>query len=172
MKVQLQAKYDPAEDRILFRVADGNKPRGIWLTRRYTILMLKMLGQFIDQDVDLAAQAGSRERAEVRDFKAQHALKTADFSQPFDEGAEGTQLAAEVFPVGFELTYSIKDSRLSVSMKSKSGDAIQLGIDRTMAFNLIAMIGKAAMAGKWDLPHGMLGTEDDSVQGARPRIIN
>ena len=61
MKVQLQAKYDPAEDRILFRVADGNKSRGIWLTRLYTILMLKMLGQFIDQDVDLAAQAGSRE---------------------------------------------------------------------------------------------------------------
>ena len=26
MKVQLQAKYDPAEDRILFRVSDGNQP--------------------------------------------------------------------------------------------------------------------------------------------------
>ena len=72
MKVQLQAKYDPAEDRILFRVSGGKQPRGIWLTRRYTILMLKMLGQFIEQDADLAAQAGSRERAEVRDFKAQN----------------------------------------------------------------------------------------------------
>ncbi len=172
MKVQLQAKYDLAEDRILFRVADGNKPRGIWLTRLYTILMLKMLGQFIDQDVDLAAQAGSRERAEVRDFKAQHALKTADFSQPFDEGAEGTHLAAEVFPVGFELTYSIKDSRLSVSMKPKRDTAIQLGMDRAMAFNLIAMIGKAAAAGKWDLPHGMLGTESGANDRAQPRIVN
>lgn len=172
MKVQLQAKYDPAEDRILFRVSDGNQPRGIWLTRRYTILMLKMLGQFIEQDADLAAQSGSRERAEVRDFKAQHALKTADFSQPFDEGSEATNLAVEVFPVGFELTYSIKDSRLSVSMKPKSDTAIQLGMDRAMAFNLIAMIGKAAAAGKWDLPHGMLGPKSSANDGARPRIIN
>ena len=172
MKVQLQAKYDPAEDRILFRVSDGNRPRGIWLTRRYTILMLKMLGQFIEQDVDLAAQAGSLERAEVRDFKAQHALKTAEFSQPFDEGPEGTQLAAEVFPVGFELTYSIKDSRLSVSMKPKRDTAIQLGMDRAMAFNLIAMIGKAAAAGRWDLPSGMLGTESGANDRAQPRIVN
>ena len=134
--------------------------------------MLKMLGQFIEQDADLAAQAGSRERAEVRDFKAQHALKTAEFSQPFDEGAEGTQLAAEVFPVGFELTYSIKDSRLSVSMKPKRDTAIQLGMDRAMAFNLIAMIGKAAAAGKWDLPSGMLGTESGANDRAQPRIVN
>ena len=118
-----------------------------------------------------AAQAGSRERAEVRDFKAQHALKTVDFSQPLDEGSEAANLAVEIFPVGFELTYSIKDSRLSVSMKPKSDTAIQLGMDRAMAFNLIAMIGKAA-AGKWDLPHGMLGTKSGANDGARPRVIN
>ena len=57
MKVQLQAKYDPAEDRILF--VSMAISLGIWLTRRYTILMLKMLGQFIEQDADLAAEAGS-----------------------------------------------------------------------------------------------------------------
>ena len=110
--------------------------------------MLKMLGQFIEQDADLAVQAGSRERAEVRDFKAQHALKTADFSQPFDEASQANNLGDEVFPVGFELTYSIGDSQLSVSMKPKSDTAIQLGMDRAMAFNLIAMIGKAAAAGQ------------------------
>ena len=66
------------------------------------------VGQFIEQDVDLAAQSGSRERAEVRDFKAQHALKTADFSQPLMR-VRGINLAVEVFPVGFELTHSIKD---------------------------------------------------------------
>ena len=42
--------------------------------------------EFIEQDADLAAQAGSREHAAVRDFKAQHALRAADFSQRFDEG--------------------------------------------------------------------------------------
>ena len=41
-------------------------------------------------------------------------------------------------------------------MKPKSNAAIQLGMDRATAFNLIAVIGKAAVAGKWDLPHGML----------------
>lgn len=57
-------------------------------------------------------------------------------------------------------------------MKPKSNAAIQLGMDRATAFNLIAVIGKAAVAGKWDLPHGMLGTESDANQDARPRIVN
>ena len=57
-------------------------------------------------------------------------------------------------------------------MKPKGDTAIQLGMDRAMAFNLIAMIGKAAAAGKWDLPHGMLGPKSGANDGARPRLIN
>ena len=64
--------------------------------------------------------------------------------------------------VGCELTYSTKNSSLLVSMQPKSGAAIQLGMDRGIAFNLIAMIGKAVVAGKWDLPQGMPGTESDA----------
>ena len=57
-------------------------------------------------------------------------------------------------------------------MKPKSDTAIQLVMDRAMAFNLIAMISKAVAAGKWDFPHCMLGTESGANDGARPRIIN
>ena len=57
-------------------------------------------------------------------------------------------------------------------MKPKSDTAIQLGMDRDMAFNLIAMIGKAAVVGKWDLHHGMLGTESDANEVVWPRTIN
>ena len=38
-----------------------------------------------------------------------------------------------------------------------------------MAFNLIAMIGKAA-AGKWDLPHGMLGLKSAPMTALDPAL--
>ena len=57
-------------------------------------------------------------------------------------------------------------------MKPKSDAAIQLGMDRDMAFNLIAMIGKTAVVGKWDLHQGMLGTESDANEVVWPRTIN
>ena len=45
-------------------------------------------------------------------------------------------------------------------------------MDRGIAFNLIAVIGKAEVAGKWDLPQGMPGTESDANQVVWPLNIN
>ena len=45
-------------------------------------------------------------------------------------------------------------------------------MDRGIAFNLIAVIGKAAVVGKWALPQGMPGTESDANGVVWPLNIN
>lgn len=171
MKYQIQAKYDAEQDRILFRVSDGDSLRhAVWLTRRYTLLLLKVFGQFIDRDLDVAAQSGDLERAEIRDWKAQQALHKADFSQPFDPEAETGALTRT--PLAFELTYKMNKERLSISLKSKTGPAMNLTVDRSLTFSLIAMIGKAAMAGDWQIPEGFLGSASVESQLSTSRTVN
>jgi len=171
MKYQIQAKYDPEQDRILLRVGNGDALRhAVWLTRRYTLLLLKVFGEFINRDIDVVAQPGDIERAEIRDWKAQKALDKADFSQPFDAEAE-IDAAADT-PLAFELTYKMNKERLTLSLKSKAHPALNLTVDRDLTFSLIAMLGKAAMAGDWQLPQGFLSPALVEGQGRSVRTIN
>lgn len=171
MKYQIQAKYDPEQDRILFSVGDGDALRhAVWLTRRYTLLLLKVFGEFINRDIDVAPQAGDLERAEIRDWKAQKALDKANFSKPFDAEAEIEAIADT--PLALELTYKMDKERLSSSLKSKAQPALNLTVDRDLTFRLIATIGNAAKAGDWQIPQGFLSSASSEGQSPSARTIN
>jgi hypothetical protein len=62
--------------------------------------------------------------------------------------------------------------RLTLSLKSKAHPALNLTVDRDLTFSLIAMLGKAAMAGDWQLPQGFLSPALVEGQGRSVRTIN
>ena len=54
---QMQVLYQSEEDRILFRVSSTDKKEfRFWVTRRFTIMLLKILKDHMDLDPDVSVQ--------------------------------------------------------------------------------------------------------------------
>ena len=72
---QLQMLYVPEEDRILFRVNTTHRQQfRFWLTRRYAVLMLKVLREHQETDPDVSIQESPEARLAVKSFKQERAV--------------------------------------------------------------------------------------------------
>ena len=100
---QMQMIYNSEEDRILSRVnSTDNKEFRFWITRRYALLMLKILKDHRESDPDVVIQATPEAKQTLQSFKQEKAIGQTDFSEKFEEEANELPLCSEV-QVAFKL---------------------------------------------------------------------
>lgn len=148
---QMQMLYNPEEDRILFRVNTTDRQQfRFWLTRRYSILLLKVLKEHLDSDPDVTLQETPQAKEAVKSFKQERAITSANFNDQFDESANELPLGKEV-PVAFKLTYNLKDGNLNIGLQPKEGQGINMAINRDINMSLTTLLLTAAKKGEWRL---------------------
>ena len=164
---QLQMLYMPEEDRILFRVNTTERQQfRFWLTRRYTILLLKVLKEHLESDPDISLQDTPEAKQAVKSFKQEEAITSANFKQAFDESANELPLGQDI-PVAFKLTYNLNDGNLNVGIQPKEGQGINMAIDRSINMSMTSLLMGAARKGEWRLT----GSGADSGAPARENIV-
>ncbi|MFT7687579.1 MAG: hypothetical protein ACI9FB_002935 [Candidatus Azotimanducaceae bacterium] len=163
---QMQMRYVPEEDRILFRVNSTDKKEfRLWLTRRYSLLLLGVLSKHLDNDVDISTQVNSEARQAVRSFKNDQAIQGADFKQGFKEDAEEFPLGSEI-SLAFKLNYKIQGADLHLGLQPKEGKGIDMVISEQVNPTLVQLIRQAAQKAGWGL-----APSNNDVKPAN-RVIN
>ena len=164
---QMQALYDPEQDRILFRVNSIDKKEfRFWITRRFTILILKVLKDHMDSDPDISTQETPDARQAVKTFKQEKAIQEANFEQKFSEGSNDLPLGEDVL-LAFKLTYKVEGESLHMGIQPKSGQGINMVLNRQINSSLMQLIMTAAKKADWKLNQPV-----SRQAGKKGRVVN
>jgi len=168
---QMQMLYEPEEDRILFRVnsTSGEEFR-FWLTRRYTLLLIKVLKDYADKDPDVSAQATPAEKKAVEEFKQEQRLSDANFSKQFEEESNSFPLG-EVTRLAFKLSFSLKDSSMHLSVQPKTGQGINFVINQEINASMIQLLKAASEKADWGIQSAFSTSGQYAVE-PQNRVIN
>ena len=162
--------YVAEEDRVFFRVNSLDKQEfRFWITRRYAMLLVKVLKDHKEADPDVSTQVTPEAKEAVQSFKKEKALGEAMFSQKFKE--EGNE-----FPLGqsiqlaYKLSYSMKDDgNLNLSIQPKEGKGINIVINRDINITMTQLLQAAARKGGWKLDES---TAENAVVTKGNVVIN
>ena len=114
--------YSPEEDRLLFRVntTDHGEYR-FWFSRRYTILLLRVLQEPQSRDPDVVLQQAPEAPQAFQAFKQEQSAQTANMSKQFEASAQ--RPLDEDAILAHRLTYRIDDDQLNLGMHPRKGKA-------------------------------------------------
>ena len=70
---QVQIRYQPEQDRLLFAVKDNGQVFKLWLTRRFVMLFLAQLSQIVKNDPVVTAQLKPDAQQQVMQFQKEDA---------------------------------------------------------------------------------------------------
>ena len=148
---QMQMVYVAEQDRILFRVNSMDKKEfRFWITRRYAILLLKILRDHMDSDPDISVQGSPEAKQAVKKFKQEKAINEANFEKRFESGSNEMPLGEDT-ALAFKLTYNIKGENLHLGVQPKQGQGINMVINRQINTSLVQLLLGAAQKGEWKL---------------------
>lgn len=148
---QMQMAYQPEEDRILFRTnTSDNKEFRFWITRRYSLLLLKILRDHLDRDPDVLSQPSNEAKEAIKDFKQEQAESNVDFSKKFEAEAKDYPLGEEGI-LAFKLSYTFKEDLLNLSVEPKEGQGISIVINRDLNVSMTRLILAAARQADWKI---------------------
>lgn len=165
---QIQMLYHPEEDRILFRVNSTiNQEFRFWITRRFSILLLKVLSDHAESDPDISTQASPEAKQAVKSFKQQQAINNAEFNKPFKEEQAEFPLGDHV-KLAFRLTCNRAETVMKLGIHPKTGEGITLQIDRNLNTSLTRILLSAIQKAGWNLSKNLTPPAEDQEQ----RIIN
>lgn len=149
---QININYNPVEDRILLRASTtGKLEYRVWMTRRFTALLLTILTNSLAEDGDIA-MASPEAKKPLMDFKKQEALGRANFSEPYKEDD------AHHFPFGPEgmlaqkIVYKKQEASLRITITPGSGKGMNLLLESSMQQILKKMLEDAIASAKWNIP--------------------
>lgn len=155
---QLNITYDGTEDRLLLRArsSTGAEYR-VWLTRRYSGLLLKVLVDLLDQSGGIHDVASHPET--VRQFR-EGALEKSYETLPETAGM------APKLPLGdgilaFRLNYATeKTGNWNLQLLPTRGEGLNLALDRTLVYLFLTVLEQALAKTEWHIhmPDALRGT--------------
>jgi hypothetical protein len=150
--------YHPEEDRILFRVnSTTNEEFRFWITRRFAMMLLKVLTEHAESDPDISTQGSAEAKRAVKEFKHEQAIDKADFNKPFREEHAEYPLGEEA-RLAFKLTCSRMGSELKLGIHPKKGEGITLQIDRNLNTSITQLLMSAVQKAQWNLTKDVVTT--------------
>lgn len=172
---QIKIEYNPEHDRLIMRVStsDGQEIL-LWLTRRCVGLLWPALLKLAETSARVVAQASADARAALLGFEHEQAVKSADFSKPYEEeAARAHPLGADPILVSRIQTRRGEQGTYIVSLQPTSGQGLNINVDDKLLHSLCKLLQSAVAGAEWgmrlELPQAALSQA--SLDGA-PRTLN
>lgn len=150
---QMNISYHPNEDRLLFKIStqDNNEFR-VWLTRRFTALMLKVLSEAMEEHggpQTLASSDDTRER-----------LKQGAFDQDYTNQPNAAHPLGENGVLAFRLNFgSTEDGKLNLQLLPEAGEGLNLNLDKSMIYMVHSLLLQGMASSDWNLNAADLPTD-------------
>ncbi|MES9843542.1 MAG: hypothetical protein ABW162_17010 [Candidatus Sedimenticola sp. PURPLELP] len=147
---QINVQFNPQEDRLILSVrADDNSEIRAWLTRRYTRLLLGILGKLAIQNQEGADSADAQKA--MQQFQRDSALSGADFDTEYDQSATTHPLGEEPVLVTKIEYKPAANQMLVVSLGLPDGRNINLNLTKDLLFVFIKLLEEGTEKAEWDL---------------------
>jgi len=143
---QININYSSNEDRLLLRITtrQGDEFRA-WLTRRFTAVLMDVLGKEIDRRGGLPAVAS---RPETRRMFREGVLE-----KPFEEEASRRFPLGETGFLASRIgTRDQPGNSLSLELRPETGQGVTLNLDQSLLFMLYNLLTQGVGRADWHLP--------------------
>ena len=147
---QLNAAYDPLQDRILFSMSsqDGSEFR-FWITRRYLQLLWTILGRIAGEFAanrapDLLARDAAAELAHHQ------ANQQSDFKSAWQGGTQHP-LGDQPVLLAKITVKKLDANRSALSLLPNEGPGADLGLDERITHVVASLLQRAAIQAEWKL---------------------
>lgn len=149
---QMTAEYNPAEDRILFRVTTVEKMEyRILLTRRLVKHIWGLAEQNFAEDPNVAAQPRPQVKNALLSLQHQEAVEGANFSQKHQDSAKiSPETKQPLLAVKAELAKN-EQGVIRLSFHTANGKSINLNLNAEMLHAICHILQQAADKAGWDL---------------------
>ena len=142
---QINIAHDPKEDRLMLRISTtGGDEFRLWLTRRYTGLLMGVLNQEMDKQGGAPSVAGSEETTNM--------LKNGALEKKYD--SENTKS----FPLGENgvLAFRInarnkEDGNLALELLPEEGQGINLNLNKALLYMVHNVLTQGITQANWAL---------------------
>lgn len=142
---QLNISYQPKEDRLLLKASTtADIEYRVWLTRRFTSLLLRVLTQQMDKIGGVQAAASQPQTLEH--------LKSGAFNQPYEEPS------GSHFPLGEEgiLAFRINagdfsGGSLKLQLLPEEGAGVNFALDKSMLYMFHNLLEQGVSKTDWNL---------------------
>ena len=141
---QMNITYHPGEDRLLLRISSrtGDEYR-LWLTRRYTGLLVNLLRQEMVKSGGEPALAASDETRNM--------IKGGAFRQTFDDNSVSFPLG-EKGVLGFRINSRISNEGiLNLEMLPEAGQGVSLNLNKPLLYMLHNLLNQGIDQAGWNL---------------------
>lgn len=143
---QINVSYLPVEDRLLLRInTKGGDEFRVWLTRRYTGILMNVLNKEIDKYGGLPAVASSPATTEM--------FKQGAMEKPYEEESISN------FPLGQAgfLAFAVKvnkvaDDNLNLEILPEKGKGFTLNLNKSLLFMVYNLLTQGISQAGWFLP--------------------
>src|SRR5699024_4071528 len=142
---QMKISYEPREDRLLLKVSSSaNHEFRVWLTRRFSALLLRVLREQLDK------QGGSAEVASREQTRQQ--LKQGAFDQAYALGPQPSFPPGESGILAFRIQCSESpDGVLKPQLLPAEGRGVNLALDASMLYMLHSLLEQAVNSTDWQI---------------------
>ena len=149
---QLNINYVPVEDRLMLRInTQGGDEFRIWLTRRYTSLLLELLNKEIDKFGGVPAVASTTETREM--------FKKGAMDKSYEEDHISNYPLGESGILAVKINYKRNENdNLSLELLPEQGKGITLNLNKTLLFMFYNLLMQGCDSSSWNL-HGHNASE-------------
>lgn len=142
---QLNLNYLPKEDRLLLKVNNSADAEfRIWLTRRYTILLLKVLTDKMDTFGGVDAIAVSEE--------AQKEIKSGAFEKKYSAPKEINYPLGEEGVLAYQIkTTALKNNSVNLQFLPEKGKGLNFNLDKKLLFMLHKLLLQGIRGANWEI---------------------
>jgi len=145
---QINLSYDSVEDRILIRACENGKEYRAWWTRRLALRLFKLFQEHTFPTENSASHLQPDQQQSLGDIEKHGAVQQADFSTPFQEGADH-------FPLGEN---GILVQRVDIKTEGKivrfvmlpaEGEGMTLSLPPGQRYSFEHMLQRVMVAAEW-----------------------
>ena len=142
---QINISHDGKEDRLLLRVSTGGGDEyRLWLTRRYTSLLMGVLNKEIDNRGGVPSVAGSEETTKM--------LKNGALEKKYDSETAKSFPLGEAGVLAFRInTRNTDEGNLALELLPEKGKGITLNLNKSLLYMMHNILTQGITQANWGL---------------------
>jgi hypothetical protein len=146
-QIQFNVEYVPLEDRLRLRIRKDEAEYMVWLTRRYTKLLLGVLDKVSGTEYATDGSVSAKQAA--KSFQRDAALEGADFKTKYQETASEHPLG-DVPVLLQKITYTTAENGMvKFSLSPHEGKGININLSQDVVFLLLQLLQQAVEKAEW-----------------------
>ncbi len=170
---QIKIEYSAEQDRLLMRLASGDRAEILlWLTRRCVRLLWPLLVKMAESTPRIALQPTPEARHALLDMEREQALAKADFCSPYQDVARERPLGADPLLIARINIGQDNQGKHVLTLRPIEGQGVNIAMDDTLLHGLCKVLQDAVDKAQWDIKLVLLSGAVAGVPAGAARTLN